>query len=478
MEYPLPVLRTAPLLSFALVLGCPSEVPSTDEPPTESPTDGPFVPGPWQTSQPELTGDDDSVRAIVHLHSHWSHDACDGDPQPGGVPDEACLADLRAGLCETRIDVAFLSDHPTHVDETDYATLLLARTDDEPATDADGNVVGTRMTCESGHQVLLLPGVESGDMMPLALDVTMDSYSGDTAEDFDRITEAGGLRWIAHTETRDVEHLGTLGLEGIELYQLHANLAPDLREDYLGLDPYSYLGEVGPFFFPDTQGLVDPPHPDLAPLGFVSLNEPSMVALETLGQDGRIAISGGTDAHQNVFPADASDGERIDSYRRMMRWFHTRLLMPNEGSIEPDAAEAALREARSMVVFEVFGTPTPMRVEIMDGSSALGGLGDEVPWASGQTVGITPPTLDPRSPRSEDDPTITTRVYFADATGRTLLAESDDDAMLSVEVPGPGVLRAEVWITPRHLAPYLGEVAETYLETPVPWIQTGGVFFR
>ena len=68
----------------------------------------------------------------MHLHSHHSHDACDGDPQPDGVPDEDCLADLRAGLCTPRIDVAMISDHPTHATEAAYEELLLMRGMDEP----------------------------------------------------------------------------------------------------------------------------------------------------------------------------------------------------------------------------------------------------------------------------------------------------------------------------------------------------------
>lgn len=41
-----------------------------------------------------------------------------------------------------------------------------------------------------------------------------------------------------------------------------------------------------------------------------------------------------------------------------------------------------------------------------------------------------------------------------------------------------GVIRAEVWLTPRHLAPYLGEVADQYVEREVPWIWSGGLFIR
>ncbi len=478
-------MTRTPLL-FALaagLLGCPS----TDPPPPAD-DDGaatPFQVIEWTAGPPPMTASATpghrALRVIAHLHSHWSHDACDGNPQPDGVPDEACYQDLRSGLCTARIDVAFLSDHPGHADETDYDTLLLHRDGDAEVVDADGAVVGTRIDCGNGHEVRLFPGIESRDMMPFALDAHVDGgYSGTTAADQQRVTDAGGIRWIAHTETRDLETLRAMELEGIELYQLHANLAPDLREDYLGLDPFGYLGEVGPFFFPETNGVLDPPHPDLAPLGFLSLNEPSIVALETLGQEQVLAVTGGTDAHQNVFPADASDFERIDSYRRMMRWFNNWLLLPENAELSPEALESAMRGGKSFVVFEVFGTPEGFSVDLRrPGSSGPGAtLGDEIALDDGLEVVVTPPTLDLRSPRSEDEPVVTTRVYLADAEGRTLLVEQEGADPVRAEVSSAGVVRVEVWITPRHLGPYLGEVAEDYVDTPIPWVQTGGVFVR
>ena len=52
------------------------------------------VMGTWRGLQP--------ARGIVHLHSPYSHDACDNmprDPLPLGAPNEACLDDLRSALC-------------------------------------------------------------------------------------------------------------------------------------------------------------------------------------------------------------------------------------------------------------------------------------------------------------------------------------------------------------------------------------------
>ncbi len=126
-----------PLIAVAaLAAACPSSdlPPADDDDATAE-----FTPGPWQVGPPEMVAPSDAlrpIRVIAHLHSHWSHDACDGNPQPDGVPDEACYQDLRRGLCTDRIDVAFLSDHPTHATETDYETLLLHRDGDEAVPNA------------------------------------------------------------------------------------------------------------------------------------------------------------------------------------------------------------------------------------------------------------------------------------------------------------------------------------------------------
>ncbi len=475
------MVRLLPVLFTASLVGCTAPGPPGGN---EGDATEEFTPGPWETGPPQMAVEAvpsrfRALRTIAHLHSHWSHDACDGDPQPGGVPDEACYQSLRAGLCADRIDLAFLSDHPTHADEAEYATLLLYRTGDDAVQNAAGDTVATRIHCEGGHEVMMFPGVESRDMMPLALDRHIEGeYSGYELADQERVSAAGGLRWVAHTEERSIEDMRALRLEGIELYQLHANLDPGAREDFLGLDPFGYLADIGPFFFPETNGIVDPPHPDLAPLGFLALNEPSILALETLGLEQVLGVTGGTDAHQNVFPMDASDWERIDSYRRMMRWFSNWLLVPADAEVTPDLAEDAMRAAKSYVVFEVFGTPLGFAVEARDGDTPVGILGDEVTATEGLALHVTPPSLDLRSPRGLDLPEVTTRVYFADAGGRVLLTEQEGEDPLTVALPGPGVARVEVWLRPRHLRPYLGEVVDEFVDVPVLWIQTGGVFVR
>lgn len=429
----------------------------------------------WDPGQPDIAGCSvrglREYRAILHLHSHHSHDACDGEPQPGGVPDEACLKDLRDALCVTRIDLAFLTDHPSYATDATLEQLLVMRGADEPVIGPGGTPIASWLVCDSGHRVLVMPGIESAEMMPMGLEAHVpEAYGVSSPASFQQIKDAGALAWVAHTESRDVAELATLGLDGLEFYQLHANLDPDIREQYLGLDPGGFVVGSAPFFV----GAQKLPVPDLASLGFLVPNEPSIVALETLGQSLRLTISAGTDAHQNVFKTKASDGERIDSYRRMIRWFNNRVRL--SGELTPAAAKAALRAGSNHIVFEAFGNPIDFDFVARQGD-AVTEMGAEVTLAGGLTLAAALPRLDPRSPQGAVAPELEGRLYRATGDGRELL-KSWSEGAIELAAPGPGVYRVEVWMTPRQLAPYLGEIAGDYVETPVPWIYSGAIFVR
>lgn len=438
-------------------------------------TAAPAEPIAWERGQPDLSGCATirglrEVRAIMHLHSHHSHDACDGDPQPGGVPDEDCLADLREGLCVPRIDVALMSDHPAHASEVSLEELLLIRGDDEPILGAGGTPIASWLKCPSGHRVLIMPGIESAEMMPFGLEEHVtDVYGTSSPQSFTAIKEAGGLAWVAHTEGREVAELATLGLDGLELYQLHANLDPEIRMEDLGLPADDYLAAIVPFFY----GMgADAPEPDLATLAFLLPNEPSIAAFEQLGQTQRLTISGGTDAHQNVLPQIAHDGERGDSYRRMIRWFNNRIRV---AELTPEAVRAALRAGNNHIVFESFGTPAGF--DFHGEGAAVVEMGAEVSLAQGPlTLRATLPTLDVRSPQGADAPVLR-GVLIRAADGPREVLKTWSEGQVEIAAPGPGVYRVEVWITPRHLAPYLGSSA-SYADVEVPWIYSGALFVR
>src|SRR5678815_87582 len=107
------------------------------------------------------------ARGIIHLHSPYSHDACDGQPRidETGPIDEDCLADLRAGLCTTRMDFAALSDHDATMADEAFEDLLLVRGDDQLVM-VDEQPVASRMAYAGGGRVLVTVGSEN-PIMPI-----------------------------------------------------------------------------------------------------------------------------------------------------------------------------------------------------------------------------------------------------------------------------------------------------------------------
>ena len=102
------------------------------------------------------------ARVITHLHSAWSHDACDGEPLIDGVPDADCVDALRAALCTLQIDAAYLTDHPSHAAGQPFSELLHLRDEDEPLWEND-QPIGAWMNCTDGQDPCLLYTSDAAD---------------------------------------------------------------------------------------------------------------------------------------------------------------------------------------------------------------------------------------------------------------------------------------------------------------------------
>ena len=440
---------------WLVLLACRDPAP-VDTDPATLPWSGGLAPLAEET--PEVRGRTPH-RAIVHLHSPWSHDACDGEPLPDGSPDQGCLDDLRRGLCDTRIDAAFLTDHPAHAAEQPYEELFHARPEDT-WVEVGGRKVALRVACDDGHEVLWLPGIED-ELMPVALDrhVSDDAtendrlYNAADAEAVEADLAAGATVLVAHTEGRDpaaLEGLQDLGLAGVEIFNLHASFAPDIRQDDLGLSPTSWMGDIAPFTSPEGTG-----EPDLFFLAVLQEQTPSVQKWDALLARGPMVAVAGTDAHQNVLPLDLRDGERGDSYRRMLRWFSNVLLVEGEG---PEAVEAALAAGRSYVAFEVLGTPSGFDFHV--GGTEMGGTGP------GGTLTVTCPTLSARSPHNLDAPEITATVFKDGQVWQTGCGDFATD--------GPGVYRVRIDLVPHHLRDFLGDEPDSWIRA-YPWIYSNAI---
>ena len=409
------------------------------------------------------------ARGIVHLHSPFSHDACDGMPRDGTtlVPNEPCLQSLRAALCTDRIDYAALTDHDDSMADEEFAALFHPREGDEVVLGAGGTQIASRIHCDNGHEVLLTVGGEN-ETMPIMLDRHATGsvserhaiYNGDTQAEVAALRDAGATIWIAHSEQRTTAHLLELGPDGIEIYNLHANIDPRIRPMYLGLDAYGAI--TGAVEFADTNE--GGPEPDLAILAFLTPNIPALTRWDEILATGRkLAGTAGSDAHENALPVILADGERGDSYRRVLRWFSNVALVADPR--DPVQIEAAVRTGHLFSVFEILGTPDGFRV-----AAGSGTLGDTVPVGTPLTV--TLPTvrgLDPSLPAPE----IRATVVRVDATGRTDLPGTE-----GVVLDRPGAYRIEVSIVPHHLGPYLRDLGSSLADQELPWIYTGAIYVQ
>jgi hypothetical protein len=462
----------AAALALALLVGCSGGGGPTEETP------------PWRADLPgaaEAMGERRGLlpaRGIIHLHSVYSHDACDGrphDPVTGAI-DADCLADLRAALCTTRIDFAALTDHDAHMAEEEFETLLLLAPGDEAITDALGRPVAARIACDDGHRVLLSVGGENR-VMPLMLDEHPPGtpaerravYNAESAEVVDTFRELGALVWIAHTESRSLELLRELSPDGIEIYNLHANIDPNIRADYLGLSASGAITAVAEFADVNNTAL----EPDLALLSFLEPSAPALERWDELLADGRrVSGSAGTDAHQNALPITLRDGERGDSYRRLLRWFSNVALVGDPS--DPAAIKDALGAGRFFVVFEVLGTPAGFDVVAVGGPAGPVELGGEVSADAGATLEVTVPEVF-ALPAALATPDIRARVLRIDAGGRAEVAAGAGPT-LSVPLDRPGAYRVEVLITPWHLEPYFGGLRGAHHAREQVWIYANPIY--
>lgn len=424
------------------------------------------------------------VRGIMHNHSPYSHDGCDNKPRlDDGSRNEQCYQDDRDGMCKTRQDFIFMSDHPTLFADYEYPEVLFYKEGDT-LIERDGEPQANWVNCGDGFKVLFAAGTE-GEPMPLGLEhhigKTPDerkaiynparpTYDG-SSEDNERVEyfrsclnkykEAGGMAWIMHTEEWLRKTLLDQPIDGFEMYNLHANLM------------YMDRGKAAEIL---TDAYYDPdnvPVPELLIMAIFEENLPALAHWAAVSQVKHISTSMATDSHRNSFPGLLGDNERLDSFRRMMHWFSNYVLIP-QGDYDDRVLKTAIKAGRMYGGFNFLGYPVGFDYHAENGATIYE-MGSVVTDTATMTLKLTLPhvyRLDPSLPKPEISG------HFLKANGEKwdeVAATTNADGTLQAVVDAKGVYRAEVRMVPYHLRQYMGKNSDTYMINYV-WIYSNPIW--
>lgn len=409
----------------------------------------------------------------MHVHSVYSHDACDGEPQLNGKINEKCLADLREAICRNHIDIVFLTEHLDHLTATRDLSAVLNIQQDDVAIRHQGRIVGSRQRCRDGHEAHVYLGAENYvSSIGLVAHPHADApalkrfYSAYNRKEIDDLRRDGALIVVPHAERGNVslQRMQEMQPDLIEAYNLHANLSAKrrgaLKVVERGLAASQFL--LNPYLEPD--------------LIFLALLDEDEIALTKWSQaaaEMRLAGVLAVDAHQNLPAIKMIDGERVDSYRRTMRWFSN--FVEVDGRFDRDAVLAALKGGKVFMVFEAFGTPNGLEFHALEGDKAHA-MGETVSAdRSGDVSLVLKCPQVAGLPASTPQPQRDLLILRATGAGWKEVARSRD-ADLHYVIKEPGTYRGEVRIRPTHLARYLAG-ARTLIRD-VPWIYANPIYVR
>lgn len=421
------------------------------------------------------------ARVITHYHSPYSFDACDKAGLSADVPDAGCLLNLKYAVCMNRIDFLFLSDHPSEMERFEFDKLLLKEEGDALVNTAGGLPYVNRLgSCQNGFTPAIMAGFE-GRLLALGMDQHAAASVADRGTLYNEETSAARAQLqsasnavvlVPHTESRSVELIRDIQPDGIEIYNIHANLDPKIRKKDLGLKPFEHIPGILTY-------LVDP-YKDLnADFMFLQFMEVSGIYFrkwnELIAGGLKLAGYGGTDSHENTFPQSASDGERLDSHRRLTRFMSNHLTV---ASLDPGTIRSALKAGKGWLVFEGLGSPVGMDLSATpaSGGGTTAGPGETLSLGGGSAViRVSLPALHRDSPRGDDEPEIRVELKRVLSGGEDAVVASASGASVELTTSQAGAYRAEVWIRPLHLRDFVSGFEEL-AEKEYRWVVTNHVY--
>jgi hypothetical protein len=394
-------------------------------------------------------------RGLIHLHSIHSWDACDENPMPGGQVNTPCLQQFRTALCTTNQQFAMLTDHADLFAEFDFPAVLLYNPAEGDVLMYDnGAPIANIITCPDGTKTILASGTEN-NLMPIHMtrqaagtpQERANLFNGRDESTVQGLKPLGAQVIVNHSEEWQTADIGALSVDGIEFYNLHANLGTDTThkiETILKLLPY-----ILPW---NKAG-----HPDLALLAFLDPIAMDLITFDTLTATRHLVGIMGTDVHRNAIPFSFSDGDRGDSYRRLMRWFANYVLTTGN---DLTSIEDALTKGRMYGAFDLFGEPVGFDYHA-EATTGVAEMGDEVALSAKPVLQVTMPkfyNMDPSLPQ----PTFSAKIVKADPNGGIVVAQSTGGP-ITFAVTSAGSYRVEVHVVPNHLRKWLGGHPDDYI---------------
>jgi hypothetical protein len=401
-------------------------------------------------------------RGIVHTHSPYSHDACDDEPFIDGVRNEQCYLDVRAGMCLTAQDYVFLTDHSTLFADYEFPEVLLYQEGDTLIT-REERPVANRLACPDGRSVIVSAGTESA-MMPIGIERHVADtpearkaiYNSATVDSVQALREVGAKVFLQHTEEWDVETILDLDVDGIEMYNVHFNLMDNLGEAV----KMALKMETAPEELPAIE---------LALIAVFQENDADLYRWSKVLMTRDMPAVLATDSHRNVFKGPSPDGERLDSFRRLMRWYSNYVLVP-DGPVDDKILKETIAAGRLYGVFDYLGYALDFDFHAEAGELVVE-MGEHVDGDEANLL-VTMPEIWGLNPASPLQPELRSIILKANDGEWETVAEGLGDLSATV---GPGAYRAEIRMVPNHLRPWLGPFADDYIKEWI-WIYSNVIY--
>jgi hypothetical protein len=406
----------------------------------------------------------------MHCHTAYSHDGCDDKGIVNGVVNEPCIQDLRKAVCDNLLDFVHITDHPANVVNYDFPEILLYREDQgDELILRNGNPVANRISCENGRTAILTAGMDR-KLLALGLEKhlgdtpeeRMAAYNDKTPEGVMALKALGAITVSGYSDEWDADLLYSLPLDGFEVYNPVTNLRTNMDAVAEMLLTFAVTPE-------------EMPVPELAMVPVFQEHQENLRRWARLVQLRPLFNFLGTNVHQNTFPGKLSDGDRLDSYRRLFHWFGNHVLIPENQAFDDLASKEAIKAGRLYSSFQFLGYPLGFDFHARSGDTVWE-MGEEIDFEGPVELHVTVPRVYGRLSEGSDSSVIKGRILKVTPNDSwEVLAESSKD--FSFTVDAPGVYRADVWMVPHHLSPWLGNRRAEFLKELL-WIYSNPVFLR